>query len=106
MGDIGDLDIIVSSTADKKGLIEVKFTHPNSEVEILTNKNLNNDVIQAAIKKGNLTATVSKSDLKDTFGGAFIDAGLLNMKLNRATQKYDVLFSYFSLVITASCSQK
>lgn len=105
MGDIADLDIRVFSTGDK-ATIEVKETAPSGNERILYNSNASNDDVQAAIAAGKLNAVVSKSNLQDTFGGAYLDAGLLNMTLDPSTQKWDILWSYSSVVMTAVCSEK
>jgi hypothetical protein len=105
MGDIADLDIRVFSTGDK-ATIQVTETAPSGDAQVLYNSNASNADVQAAISAGKLSAVVSKSNLQDMFGGAYLDAGLLNMTLNPQSQAWDVLWSYSSDVIRAVCSEK
>jgi hypothetical protein len=106
MGDIADLDIRIFSTGNGKATIEVKETAASGDEQILYNSNASNAEIQNAIQAGKISEVVSKSNLQDMFGGAYLHAGLLNMTLNPKTQAWDVLWSYSSDVMIAICSEK
>lgn len=105
LGDIADLDIRVY-TVGAKATIEVKETEMSGEEKILINTHTSNREVQDAITAGKIFAVVSKSDLQDMFGGAYLDAGMLDMTLDQSTQKWDVLWSFGSVVMTAVCSEK
>ncbi len=103
MGDIANMDIIISSN-DKGGeKIQVKlFPSMNDDTPAIVYENSQSD---QSLKKGALDIIVSTSDLEDIFGGAYLQAGILKMTASKEKGRYDVLFAAQNTVYTANCGE-
>lgn len=101
-GDITDMDIKIENVAGKEKLSVILTAMDGETVTNFVNSNVGRE-ISADLAKGEVKAVVSTSDLQDTFGGAYLDAGLLNMKKNKTVGGFDVLFASKGIVIQANC---
>lgn len=106
-GDIGDMDIKIESLASGKEKLSVILTAMDGEtVRTFMNTNFENQAASRGLSAGKIQAIVSKSDLAASFGGAFLDAGVLELNTNPQTQKHEVIFAAEGVVYTATCSQQ
>lgn len=104
MGDGADMDIEVTMLANKKEKITVVLMSADGESKTkFMNSGFVNSSLSNSLVTGKLDVIVSESDLNESFGGAFIDAGMLTMQLQKDTGRYDVLFAAKGIVYTASC---
>lgn len=104
MGDIADMDIKIESLGDGKEQLSVILMGMDGETKtVYKNSHFVNDSLSKQLNDGKMTAIVSKSDLQDMFGGAFLGAGTVSMDLNKETKAYDVSFSANDVVYQASC---
>lgn len=103
MGDIANMDIIISSN-DKGGeKIQVKlFVGMNDDLDALVYENSQSS---QSLKSGSLDLIVSTSNLDDIFGGAYLSAGMLKMTETNEKGRYDVLFAAQNTVYTANCGE-
>lgn len=103
-GDAVDMDLVITQNTGKKETLKVTLTGMgDSAPRIFVNSHFVNASLSQNFKRGKVEAIVSKSDLDQSFGGAYIDAGMLNLALNKVTKKYDVLFAAEGEVYTAAC---
>ncbi|MFS4459176.1 hypothetical protein [Bdellovibrio sp. HCB2-146] len=103
-GDAVDMDIVIEQGTDKKETLKVILTgmgEPNPKIYL--NSHFVKSSLSEGLKKGTIEAIVSKSDLDQTFGGAYIDAGMMDLAYNKTTKKYDVLFAAEGEVYTGAC---
>lgn len=116
MGDIADMDIVISTLENNKESISVIIYEMDGETSYsYTNSNYSDQSITKALLEGNFEAVVSTSDLKSQFGGAYLEAGFLKMKKNEmesaknsvpnAKPRYDVIFAARNFVYTANCGE-
>ncbi|MBS1971755.1 MAG: hypothetical protein JSU04_15695 [Bdellovibrionales bacterium] len=106
-GDIADMDIKIESGANNKEKLSVILTGMDGvTVRTYVNSNFENNSASDGLKSGKIQAIVSKSDLQAEFGGAFLDAGVLELNYNAQTKKNDVIFAAEGNVYTAACSEQ
>jgi len=106
-GDIADMDIKIESTENDKEKISVILTGMDGVTSrTFVNSGFANNSATQGLKDGKIQAIVSKSDLNIVFGGAFLEAGVLELNANPTTKKYDVIFAAEGNVYTAACSEK
>jgi len=106
-GDIGDLDLKIEDMPNGKEKLSVILTGMDGEtVRTYVNSNFSNQSLSNGLKSGKIQAIVSKSDLQASFGGAFLDAGVLELNTNPSTKRQDVIFAAEGLVFVAECSEK
>lgn len=106
-GDITDMDIKIESTNNGKEKLSVILTAMDGvTIRTFVNSNFVNNSASEGLKAGKIQAIVSKSDLAATFGGAFLDAGVLELNYNSKTQKNDVIFAAEGNVYTAACAEQ
>jgi hypothetical protein len=106
-GDIADMDIKIESTSNNKEKLSVILTGMDGvTVRTYVNSNFENNSASEGLKKGKIEAIVSKSDLQAVFGGAFLDAGVLELNYNAQTKKNDVIFAAEGIVYTAACAEQ
>lgn len=106
-GDITDLDIKIESTSNGKEKLSVILTAMDGEtIRTFVNSNFVNESASEGLKAGKIQAIVSKSDLNAVFGGAFLDAGVLELNYNSQTKKNDVIFAAEGIVYTAACTEQ
>lgn len=106
-GDIGDMDIKIEATANGKEKLSVILTAMDGEtIRTYVNSNFANQSLSEGLKNGKIQAIVSKSDLLAAFGGAFLDAGVLELNTNSVTKKQDVIFAAEGVVFTAACIEQ
>lgn len=107
LGDVADMDIKIESLANNKEKLSVILTGMDGvTVRTYVNSNFENNAASEGLKSGKIQAILSKSDLAAVFGGAFLDAGVLELNTNGKTQKHDVIFAAEGLVYTAACSEQ
>ncbi|WP_413291222.1 hypothetical protein [Bdellovibrio sp. HCB337] len=106
-GDIGDMDIKIESTSNGKEKLSVILTAMDGvTVRTFVNSNFSSQSLSDGLKNGKIQAIVSKSDLQASFGGAFLDAGVLELNTNAQTKKQDVIFAAEGIVYTAACTEQ
>lgn len=105
MGDIADLGIWVY-TSGSHATIKVTEGDMSGAEKIFLNTHTLDRTMQDAISAGRIVAIASKSDLQEVFGGAYLDAGMLDMTYNKNTEKWDVLWASGSVVMTAECTDQ
>lgn len=106
-GDISDMDIKIESTANGKEKLSVILTAMDGvTVRTFVNSNFENESASAGLQAGKIQAIVSKTDLAAVFGGAFLDAGVLELNTNKTTKKHDVIFAAEGVVYTAACAEQ
>lgn len=106
-GDISDMDIKIESLSSGKEKLSVILTAMDGvTVRTFVNTNFENSSASQGLKDGKIQAIVSKSDLAAVFGGAFLDAGVLELNYNSKTQKNDVIFAAEGIVYTATCTEQ
>lgn len=106
-GDIGDMDIKIEAQANGREKLSVILTAMDGEtVRTYVNSNFENAAASRGLREGKIQAIVSKSDLMATFGGAFLEAGILELNTDPKTQKHNVIFAAEGLVYVASCSEQ
>lgn len=106
-GDITDMDIKIESTSNGKEKLSVILTAMDGEtIRTFVNSNFVNESASEGLKAGKIQAIVSKSDLNAVFGGAFLDAGVLELNYNSQTKKNDVIFAAEGIVYTAACTEQ
>lgn len=106
-GDIGDMDIKIESSANGKEKLSVILTAMDGvTVRTFVNSGFEDGSATAGLKAGKIQAIVSKTDLNAEFGGAFLDAGVLELNANSKTKKNDVIFAAEGVVYTATCSEQ
>lgn len=106
-GDISDMDIKIESLSSGKEKLSVILTAMDGvTVRTFVNTNFENGSASQGLKDGKIQAIVSKSDLAAVFGGAFLDAGVLELNYNSKTQKNDVIFAAEGVVYTATCTEQ
>jgi len=106
-GDISDMDITIQTTNNGKEKLSVVLTGMDgATVRSYVNSNFENNSASAGLKAGKIQAIVSKSDLAAVFGGAFLQAGVLELNYNSETQKNDVIFAAEGSVIVATCTEQ
>ncbi|AHZ84560.1 hypothetical protein [Bdellovibrio bacteriovorus] len=104
MGDIADMDIRVESLEGRNERLTVTVYSMDGESKTsYTNSSFDNSSLSQSLAAGHLDALVSVSDLQDTFGGAYLEAGRLVMKHNKSEDRYDVQFAAKDVIFTASC---
>ncbi|XGC81753.1 hypothetical protein ACES2L_04560 [Bdellovibrio bacteriovorus] len=96
-GDVTDMDIKIETAAGKEKLSVILTAMDGETVTSYVNSN-----ITSKLASGTVNEVVSTSDLQDSFGGAYLDAGLLNMTRTNGGE-YKVNFAAKGLVITATC---
>lgn len=106
-GDIGDMDIKIEDTENNKQKLSVILTAMDGEtVRTFVNTGFANQSLSDGLKNGKIQAIVSKTDLVASFGGAFLDAGVLELNTNDKTKKQDVIFAAEGVVYTAACTEQ
>lgn len=106
-GDISDMDIKIESTSGNREKLSVILTHMDGVTErVFINSGFKGDSLSQGLKNGKIQAIVSKTDLQASFGGAFLDAGVLDLTTNKTTRKQDVIFAAEGYVYVASCSEQ
>jgi hypothetical protein len=70
------------------------------------NTNFLNQSASQGLKAGKIQAIVSKTNLVASFGGAFLDAGVLELNRNNETQKNEVIFAAEGVVFLATCTEQ
>jgi hypothetical protein len=105
--DIGELDIKIEDQADGKEKLSVILTALDGvTVRTYVNTNFMNQSASQGLKDGKIQAIVSKTNLVASFGGAFLDAGVLELNRNKETQENNVIFAAEGLVYVASCTER
>ncbi|HEY8270341.1 MAG TPA: hypothetical protein VIG33_05590 [Pseudobdellovibrionaceae bacterium] len=106
MGDIGDMSIKIEDQGEGKEKLSVILTAMDGvTVRTYVNNNFLNQAASQGLKEGKIQAILSKTNLVASFGGAFLDAGVLELNRNRETQKNEVIFAAEGLVYVATCAQ-
>ncbi len=108
MGDIANMDIVISSNDKGNEKIHVRlFTgmNGNGVMTVYKNSNFKNSQLSQSLEKGSIDTIVSKSDLSEIFGGAYLKAGILKMTETKEKGRYDVLFAAQNTVYTANCGE-
>jgi len=106
-GDISDMDITIELASNGKEKLSVILTAMDGEtVRTYVNSNFENNSASEGLKAGKIQAIVSKSDLAAVFGGAFLQAGVLELNYNSKTQKNDVIFAAEGNVLVATCVEQ
>jgi hypothetical protein len=107
MGDIADMDIKIEAGNNGKEKLSVILTGMDGQtVRTYVNSNFANKSASEGLKSGKIQAIVSKSDLQAEFGGAFLDAGVLELNANSSPKKNDVIFAAEGNVYTATCVEQ
>ena len=103
MGDIANMDIVISSNDKGSKKVQVKlYIGMNDDLKPVVYENSQSD---QSIKSGSLDIVVSTSNLEETFGGAYLSAGMLKMTQSKEKGRYDVLFAAQNTVYTANCGE-
>lgn len=103
MGDIANMDIVISSNDKGSKKIQVKlYIGMNDDLKPVVYENSQSD---QSLQSGSLDIVVSTSNLEETFGGAYLSAGMLKMTQSKEKGRYDVLFAAQNTVYTANCGE-
>ncbi len=106
-GDIGDMDIKIEGQANGKEKLSVILTAMDGvTLRTYVNTNFANQAASLGLKNGRIQAIVSKSDLAETFGGAFLDAGVFELNRNKTTQQNEVIFAAEGIVYVSTCTEQ
>ncbi len=108
MGDIANMDIVISSNRNGNEKVQVMlFQGMSDDADMLVyeNSNFKKSQLSKSLKKGSLDTVVSTSDLYEIFGGAYLNAGMLKMTQSKEKGRYDVLFAAENTVYTANCGE-
>lgn len=105
MGGIADMDIVISNQGKGRESVEVILYAMDGDTKYsYKNSSYVRSSVTKALAKGKFKAIVSKSELQDNFGGAFLQAGMLEMK-KMSNGRFDVLFAAQDTVFTANCGE-
>lgn len=103
MGDIANMDIVISSNDKGNEKIQVKlYVGMNDDLKPVVYENSQSG---QSLKSGSLNMILSTSDLSEIFGGAYLSAGILKMTETKEKSRYDVLFAAQNTVYTANCGE-
>ena len=103
MGDIANMDIVISSNDKGSEKIQVKlFTSMNDDLAPIIYEN---SQLNQSLENGSIDIIVSTSNLEEIFGGAYLQAGILKMTETKEKGRYEVLFAARDLVYTANCGE-
>ncbi len=108
MGDIANMDIVISSNDKGDEIIQVMLFQgmsDDADMIVYENSNFKKSQLSKSLKKGSLDTIVSTSDLSEIFGGAYLSAGILKMIQSKEKGRYDVLFAAQNTVYTANCGE-
>lgn len=106
-GDIGDMDIKIEDQAEGREKLSVILTAMDGEtVRTYMNTNFLNQSASQGLKDGKIQAILSKTNLVASFGGAFLDAGVLELNRNKETQKNEVIFAAEGVVYVSTCAEQ
>lgn len=105
MGDAADMDITIEQLANNTEKISVVLMGMDGNTKtVYTNSGFKNKSLSKKMADSKeFNVMVSKSDLQDSFGGAYIDAGILVMENDKANQAFNVMFSAKDMIYTAIC---
>lgn len=108
MGDIANMDIVISSNDKGDEKVQVMLFQgmsDDADMIVYENSSFKKSQLSKSLKKGSLDTVVSTSDLSEIFGGAYLNAGMLKMTQSKEKGRYDVLFSAQNTVYTANCGE-
>lgn len=106
-GDIMDMDLQIESLKNGNEKVSVILMSMDGvTVTTYVNSKVKNNSVTKDLEAGKeVSLIVSQSDLEDTFGGAFLDAGIVSIFFNNVSGKYDVQMAAKDLVILAECAE-
>ena len=106
-GDIMDMDLQIESLKNGNEKVSVILMSMDGvTVTTYVNSKVKNNSVTKDLEEGKeVSLIVSQSDLEDTFGGAFLDAGIVSIFFNNVSGKYDVQMAAKDLVILAECAE-
>lgn len=105
-GNSGDIDISIELLQDKREKLTVTLSSMNDEAKpvVYVNSHFINGGLLKNLKTGEkINAIVSVSDLEEANGGAYQNAGVIEIFYNNATQVYDVTLAAQNNVYLAAC---
>jgi hypothetical protein len=106
-GDIGDMDIKIEDQGQGQEKLSVILTAMDGiTTRTYMNTNFLKNAASEGLKAGKIQAIVSKTNLVANFGGAFLDAGVLELNRNPVTQKNEVIFAAEGIVYVSICTEK
>ncbi len=108
MGDIANMDIVISSNDKGDEKVQVMLFQgmsDDADMIVYENSSFKKSQLSKSLKKGSLDTVVSTSDLSEIFGGAYLNAGMLKMTQSKEKGRYDVFFSAQNTVYTANCGE-
>lgn len=105
-GDATDMDLKIESSESGLEKLSVTLTAMDGEtIRVYVNSKFKDFSLTRGMQEGGIDALVSKSDLEQQFGGAYLDAGMVHAAFNKDSKKYDVLFAAEGQVYTGACSE-
>ena len=105
MGDSADMDIKIESIgAGKERLSVILMGMDGETVTTYVNSSFLTGELSRQLAGSGLRTVVSTSDLRQAFGGAFLNAGMVDIQKSKTNHRYDVLFAAKDNVYSASCA--
>ena len=103
-GDIADMDVKVETVSGNEKVSVILTGMDGETVRTYTNSHIEGEAFTKALGTGTtVEAVVSKSDLADQFGGAYLDAGILKMTRDSKANGYVTTFAAEGNVLEAFC---